>query len=626
MIMRSLLVKTVVLGLICGSFWLPRGVSAGAMACQSGQNSLPDPANAVSTFFAARAWLDAGGTRAAVATPADVHSAAVVLRMRGRIVGIGHDAGETNKTGIVDRALRSALDAARARRTSQPTTANENDSIGTLVTLELELAGAREPLIGRTFEEVARSIEPGECGLQLTDAARTAYEPASQLLARRMASPVSRAVLAMVTELGLPPRDLPDLQALGGNTAMYASRSIRLAQYDPASSPFTLARVLPAISAAPASRADAVTACASIIARLAAQLETAPAAEGLPADASAQMARTGLRGDYVIAADRYEPFAAGATEQALCAWALARAAATASFPETLRNQAQSAAIAVLRALMDHDTSESDPASEPAAVAYATLAMAELAASSAPIDAPFAASMTTALGRLLAPATLATLRPHVQAAVLDAAAALHAARTPIIPEKELIAALDVAWKSIDPAELPIVAPFLIDAETRCAPDTWEQRMTAHRSALEAARTVLLGTQVQADSVDRPTSLLDMPGAYPMSGSSAGRISAQSTRPQFFMAMVAGLPATRSPARDAEDSDTLALAIRFVRQLQAPVAIAYCAPAPERARGGVLASPADASQPAAAQAFAILALTESERALARLALPADPARGK
>jgi hypothetical protein len=152
------------------------------------------------------------------------------------------------------------------------------------------------------------------------------------------------------------------------------------------------------------------------------------------------------------------------------------------------------------------------------------------------------------------------------------------------------------------------------------------MTAHRSALEAARTVLLGTQVQADSSDRPTSLLDMPGAYPMSGSSAGRISAQSTRPQFFMAMIAGLPATRSPARDAEDRDTLALAIRFVQQLQAAAAIAYCAPAPERARGGVLASPADASQPVAAQAFAILALTESERALARLALPTAPVQAK
>jgi hypothetical protein len=430
----------------------------------------------------------------------------------------------------------------------------------------------------------------------------------------------------MVTELGLPPRDLPDLQALGGNTAMYASRSIRLAQVDPASSPFTLARVLPAISTAPATRADGVTACAAIIARLAAQLEPAAAAEGLPADAGAQIARTGLRGDYVIAADRYEPFAAGATEQALCAWALARASATASFPETLRNQSQSAAIAVLRALMDHDNSESDPASEPAAVAYATLAMAELAASNAPVDAPFAASMTTALGRLLAPANLATLRPHVQAAVLDAAAALHAARTPIIPENDLIAALDAAWTSIDPAELPIVAPFLIDADARCMPDSFEQRITAHRSALDAARTVLLGTQVSADSSDRPNSLLDMPGAYPMAGSSAGRISAQSTRPQFFMAMIAGLPATRSPARDAEDRETLALAIRFVQQLQAAAAIAYCAPAPERARGGVLASPADASQPVAAQAFAILALTESERALARLALQTDPVQAK
>lgn len=623
MIMRSLAVKVTVIGLLGGSIGLPRAVCGVILMPQVAQTALPEPGGAVSTYFAARAWLDAGGPAAVVATPADIHSAAVVLRLRGRIVGIGSDAGDSNTGSAVDHALRSALDAARAHRTSQPSTANENESLGTLVTLELELAGARDPLIGRTFEEIARSIEPGECGLQLTDASHTAYEPASQLLARRMASPVSRAVLAMVTKLGLPPRDLPDLQALGGNTAMYASRSIRLGQIDPTSSPFTLARVLPAISTMPATRADAASTCNQVIARLAAQLEVAPVTEGLPADAGAQIARTGLRGDYVIAADRYEPFAAGATEQALCAWALARACATSSFPESLRNHAKTAAIGVLRALSERDNSESNPASEPAAVAYATLAMAELAGTDANIDAPFATSITAALGRLLAPATLATLRPHVQAAVLDAAASLHASPTPVISDKELEAALDAAWNAIEPAELPIVAPFLIDAEQRRMPIALDQRIAPHRSAVDAARTVLIGTQVRADNVDRPSALLDMPGAYPMAGSMAGRISAQSTRPQFFIAMIAGLPATRSPARDDQDRETLSLAIRFVLQLQAPAAIAYCAPTPERARGGILASPADASQPVAAQAFAILALTESERAFARLALPADPA---
>ena len=623
MIMRSLAVKLVVLGLIGGSFWLSRTVSAGAQPLQTAPELLPDPANAVSTFFAARAWLNAGGTGPVVATPADVHSVAVVLRLRGRMVGMGKDAGDSDKRGSVDRALRSALTDARTRRTSQPATTGEIDSIGTLVTLELELAGAREPLIGRTFEEVARSIEPGECGLQLTDASRTAYEPASHLLARRMASPVSRAVLAMVTELGLPPRDLPELQALGGNTAMYASHSIRLAQVEPTSNPFTLARVLPAVSTSPASRADAAVTCAKIIARLAAQLEVAPTTDGLPADAGTQIARTGLRGDYVIAADRYEPFAAGATEQALCAWALARAAATAGFPESLRNQARITALGVLHALADRDNSESDPTSEPAAVAYAILAMAELASTGQQPqqDAAFKASLSGALGRLLAPATLATLRPHVQAAALDAAATLQATGTPVIPAKELMAALNEAWKSIEPAELPIVAPLLIDAEQRFMPTAIEQRLATHRGALDAARTVLIGTQIRAEQTDRSSALLDMPGAYPIAGSSAGRISAQSTRPHVFMAMIAGMPATRSAMRDEQDRNTVALAIRFVQQLQASPVIAYCSPAPERAQGGVLASPADASQPAAAQAFAILALTESERAFERLAQPTD-----
>jgi hypothetical protein len=208
---------------------------------------------------------------------------------------------------------------------------------------------------------------------------------------------------------------------------------------------------------------------------------------------------------------------------------------------------------------------------------------------------------------------------VQAAALDAAAALQAAGTPVLPEKELIAALNEAWKSIEPAELPIVAPLLIDAEQRFMPSAIEQRLATHRDALDAARTVLMGTQVRAEQTERSSALLDMPGAYPMAGSSAGRISAQSTRPHVFMAMLAGMPATRSAVRDEQDRNTLALANRFVQQLQTSSVIAYCSPAPERAHGGVLASPADASQPVAAQAFAILALTESERAFERLAQP-------
>jgi hypothetical protein len=112
---------------------------------------------------------------------------------------------------------------------------------------------------------------------------------------------------------------------------------------------------------------------------------------------------------------------------------------------------------------------------------------------------------------------------------------------------------------------------------------------------------------------------MVGAYPMAGSAAGRISAQSLRSQLFVAMLAGQPAWRAPMRDGEDRASLRWAVRFVAQLAAPGSIAYCAPTPERAVGGILASPADAAQPVAAQAVAILALAESEAALERLSEP-------
>ena len=591
---------------------------------------LPDAAGAVETYFAARRWLDDAGPKAVVPTPADVHSAAVVLRLHGAIVGLGKDAGNETGGSIVDRALRAALDDARAHRASHTSTTEERESIGALTTLELELGGTREPLIGRTFEEIARSIEPGECGLQMTDAVNTAYMPASHLLARRMASPVSRALLAMVTDLRLPPRDLPDLQALGGHTAVYAVHSIRLAQLAPSKPPFALARVLPAVANEPATRTEGAAACTEIVTRLAAQLDPAPSAEGLPADAATQMARTGLRGDYAIAADRYEPFIAGPSEQGLCAWALAHAAATASWPVDLRARAAHTSARTLRALADVDPSERDPVAEPAAVAYCVLALSETPAAGTALPAAdlqppaaFAKRMTDALVAVLPRTSLATMRPHIRAAVLDAAAALDVRGTPGMPRAELLAAIDTAWSDTQPAELPLVVPLLIDAERRLATPDVEARLEAHRTAMDAARTVLLGTQIRAGDPLRPSSLLDAPGAFPLTGSAAGRISAQSLRAQVFVAMIAGMPATRSAERDVEDSRSIGWATRFLRQLMAPASIAYCARVPERALGGVMASPADAAQPVAAQAIAILALTESERAWARLEA-AKPAR--
>jgi hypothetical protein len=574
----------------------------------------PSAETAVATYLAARRWLDAAGRGEPVPTPADVHAAAVVLRVRGRTVGIGKALAEGRTPAPVDAALRAALEDAFSRRAVKG--AERAAEFPRTVTLELELAGPRQPLIGRTFEEVARSLEPGECGLVMADGSRTAYEPASVLLARRMASPVSRAVLSLVTDLGLPPRDLPELQELGGATAIYASRSIRIAQGAPDAMPFVLARAVPALQSEPARAGEAARLAAGVIARLSAQLQPPSPAEGLPDDAAAQIARTGLRGDYAIAADRYEPFAAGPAEQALCAWALARASTVASWPAPVRAQARDAALRVLAALQDTDPTERPTAAEPAAVAYALLAAADLGSDA---HDRLAAQLVPTLASLATPAALASVRPHVRAAVLDAAAARAAAGAVLLERAALERLLDETLAETPAAELPLVAPIVFDALRRLHGDAWAAAAAPHRDRLEAARTVLLATQVRPDDGTRPASLADMVGAYPMAGSAAGRISAQSLRSQLFVAMLAGQPAWRAPMRDGEDRASLRWAVRFVAQLAAPGSIAYCAPTPERAVGGILASPADAAQPVAAQAVAILALAESEAALERLSAP-------
>lgn len=619
-IMRSLPRKAVILGLISAALASERSHAEpwqAPEAAPAASVARPEPSteSAAAAFLEARRWLDDGARGPAVATPPDVQSAAVVLRLRGRIVGLGHCLSAAKGSSAVDLALRAAMDDARNRRAAP--TADDRTALARSVTLELELSGPREPMIGRTFEEVARSIEPGECGLAMVDGTRSAYEPVSQLLARRMASPMSRAVLAMVTELGLPPRELPELQELGGATAIYSVHGIRLAQVAPDGMPFVLARALPAVQPEPARPGDAARLAAAAIGRLAAQLAVPPAADGLPPEAVAQMARTGLRGDYAIAADRYEPFAAGPAEQALCAWALARASSQERWPEPVRAQARSAAERVLAALREVDPTERAPTAEPAAVAYAILAAAD-----APLAGTneFADSLAVTLATLVKPASLAGVRPHVRVAILDAAAARTARGTPVVEAPELERVLGEALQETPAAELPLVAPIAFDAFRRLRGDGWTAGVAAQRTRLEAARTVLLATQVRPDDGRRAASLADMPGAYPMAGSAAGRISAQSLRAQVFVAMMAGQPAWRSADRDTEDRASLGWATRFVDQLSAPPRVAYCAPAPERALGGILASPADAAQPVAAQAMALLALVETEAALSRLSTAA------
>jgi len=572
--------------------------------------TLPDAAGAVEAYFAARAWLDAGADGSDPATPADVHSAAAVLRARGRIAGRGLDAGTIDRAGTLARALRAALDDAVARADGAAVDPRT-------LTLELELAGPRVPLIGRTFQEVGAAVEPGECGLQMTDGTKTASQPASHLLARRMASPTSRAILAMVTELGLPARDLPDLQALGGATAVYGAWGIRLAQPFPGAAPVVLARLVPPAAMEPLSRPAASELASRIVARLERELAPPPDAASLPEGAADTFRRTGLRGTYLVPADLNEPVVAPAADQAFVAWALAQVAGTPGFDGALRARAAVAARRVLSALAEVDPSESPAVDDVNATALAVLALDALRAAPGlaaadPVPASFLAALDGALARLAAPASLASLRAPERAHVLAALAARIAAGSAVADRAATASATDALWADTRPAQMVAIAPWLMQADRSLGRET---PPAAARDAVDAARTVVLGTQVRADP-SRPPSLADEAGAFPVTGSAAGRISSQSCRVQAFIAELSGDPAR--PARGERDAERAALGWgnRFIAQLCVGAAQATFAPRPDLADGGILASTADASMPPAAQGLALWALAASERAQERL----------
>ena len=618
LIMRSFRPSSAVLGLVAALAAFAWGPAARPSAAQ-------DAPALVQAVAAARGWLDSGGAGPAVQDPDGVRSAAVVLRLHGRVLGLGKDAGDTGASGAVDRALRAAFADARGKAPSRPSAPADAVGLGRALTLELELARDRSPLIGRTFEEATRGLEPAECGLQLVDGDRTAYMPASFLLARNMASPMARGIVSLVRELGLPARDLPELQELGGRTALYACRGVRIVERQPGGELVVPCRLVAPVPMDAPPRAWLANACDRIVGRLERQLEVAPSGDGAPADAAAQVARTGLRGDYQLLADSYDPFTAGPADQALAAWALARAAATTGWPQSARDRCAATARRILAALAEVDASERDPASDPAAVACVTLAAEELGGSDE-LPPAFAGRIGTALAAQVAPAALTVARPHVRALLLDAAAARAGTASPPMPRERLDAEIALALASAPAAELPANAPFLFDALRRLHGGAWlVQVAEPSRTAADAARAVLVATQVSATRVgaDGRPPLDDTIGAYPAVGSAAGRASAQSLRMHLFIAMLAGEDGTRGADRDAEDRRSLDDANRFLHQLLAPPSIACCAGAPDRATGGILASPADASQPLAAQAIAVLALCETERALDRLGGAAEGA---
>ncbi len=485
-------------------------------------------------------------------------------------------------------------------------------TIGPRLTLELEVAGRPIPLLGRSFPEFARQLEPGLDGLAIRRADDWALMFPAQMRAARTAGDVPRQVLPLAVQLGLPAAAPGDLLTRR-DVSLYRFRTTHLAQTAPDKRPFSTVRgdvVVARSEVTPRRIAVTADSIAQHLLRSFSPLNVAP----------------GLMGTYQPGIDQYEPLIAPPREQALAAFALARyaqaprvdpriarRAAGAGHQILLQLQAQvggqdnpladvQACAAIVYAGLEHPRSMQDPAIRPLLVAAAERAIDAFTAGAgfAPRDPA---------GRSGQPRS-----PNGQALVAAALSRLiqrgyrHERLTPQLVRS----AIDAAWQAVPEHQQVMLLPWLGWAELDYSEMTGNP--PANGARLGEIRRMLNASRIGSPSLPGAP---DLAGGFVLSRAQGTNPTAQTLRPAAFLATMVRI-SHFTPADEAQPAMDRHLAtIRFLMQLTVRETSAWSLQNPARAMGGVRAAVWDADQPVAAQALGLLAAVETLWSLDALA---------
>ena len=324
----------------------------------------PEPERAVEAFLLARRWLDldelpAPSEQSAQLELPGVTGVCVVLRQDGRLVGIGEDlsAGPIMLRRAVGRAVSKAL----ADETVRGVRAVTGDKVTARLSLELELAGPRVPLIGRTIGDAAGRIIPGDEGiaLQRSDAWFMAFP--ARLLATDGASRPDATITALMVDAGLPAKDLPEF-ATEDRVSLSRFATLRLRQDSADGPPAAVTRAGRVI--------DLREVTPAFTRGLAIRIATRLAAHVVPVAPDEPALGVRLLGTYNPTADRYTPPFAEPRDSALAALALAEASACDWLPEQVRLAARTKCVALAESLQRlPDELRTAPVDELCAIAF-----------------------------------------------------------------------------------------------------------------------------------------------------------------------------------------------------------------------------------------------------------------
>ncbi|MDG2021787.1 MAG: hypothetical protein P8J59_07535, partial [Phycisphaerales bacterium] len=311
-------------------------------------SSLPDVEDSVAAWYVSREWVDAFSIPEpdAEASEAPIDNATgccLIIRQEGRIIGIG-DAMKSEGS-MLHRAARRALSMAQADSALRAIPDELLAEVGTRLTIELEVSGPMQPLIGRSPKEFRDDIHPLRHGIALRWNDQWAVKYPSRLRVTNRWADTS-LLDGMAISIGLDSGLRDSLQRK--DVGAYRFRTIDLAQAAPDAPPqLVVGGTMTQPTPMPGIR-DLVSTRDSILDHI--RQRQWPGEEN-----------RGLVGSYEPASDRYDPIVATAMDQGLTAWALGRVAQSPGASRAAREAASDAAAQILSSLLAREDDASyDP--------------------------------------------------------------------------------------------------------------------------------------------------------------------------------------------------------------------------------------------------------------------------
>ena len=610
---------------------------------------LPDEADVFAASATVRKWIDALETPkmnddASRLPLRGAMGVCIVLRRSGRMLGVGIDtagddlmlrraAGRAVNEVFSDPALSSLTARIRQQSMENPESALTVDALradlGRTLTIELEVAGAVMPLVGRSLEQLAQKIEPGLHGLAVRhDQTLELMFPAHLRVSNSGGDP-TRLLLSASLKAGVPLDDLTELQGRN-DLALYRFETLTLAQTAFDQPFFKTFRGDTIVAPQSVNRTSVAHVARGLARHLVASLwpdpPVIPAVEG---DATAAQPTApsreplGIMGEYNIAADQYRPLIAPPLEQALAAIALARYAEfaqTAGDPahEDVAAIASDAAQRILQDLALVAHGEADPRASLSACAGIVYAISEQpnAARDETVGLLFADAAARVIGsfdpasgfvdRASDEERARNVGPHAQAMLAGAMARLLSMQivgAPAVDAAVVRQAIDAAWASTPQPQHVNLLPWIGWAEADFAAATNEP--LAHVDELRLMIQLLERSRIGSESMPADQFAPDLLGGFALVSedqSSPPTATAQSVRAAAWLCSVGADLIEQDKSADFLKSQLQTM--RFLTQLVVRESCLSSVPNPVRAVGGIRAAAWNSTQPVPAQALALL----------------------